>query len=169
MINRSVWSGRLSLPQWPAQRFGSSRSWLQLAVAIAVIGLITFILYLYVLPNSQMSEARARIAQLQQDTEALVRVNAELERQISEYSDLPGVAAQARALGMRPAASYVFFHRDAVRSAPATANSQGQQAQPARAMLPEAYWRDSIEQMRGRVADLTTPWLQRFEELTSPD
>jgi cell division protein FtsB len=167
MINRSAWSGRLSLPQGSVQRFGSLRSWLQLATAIAATGLLTFVLYLYVLPNSQMSEARARIAQLQADAAALVRANAELERQISRYTYLPDVAARARELGMRPPPSYVFFQRDAGASSPATATSPEQPSSTTGSTVSGTSWREPINLMRERVAEITRPWLEKLDELTS--
>jgi len=80
----------------------------QLLLVIFVIIVLTSILILYVLPNSQISEARAQIQTLKAERAALDRQIAEIDRQIAVETDLQKLKARAAALGMGPPKNAMF-------------------------------------------------------------
>ena len=88
------------------------RQALRLALIVLGITFLTAILFLYVLPTSQMNEARAEILDLQLRKAALARQNAQLAREISYYTDLATLEQRARALGMGPPQHAVFLYAD---------------------------------------------------------
>lgn len=73
------------------------------------IALATFVLYLYVLPNSQIDAAEVRIAELQAQKAALERQNAALLQEIMRQSDLKTLEVRASQLGMAPAAGVIYL------------------------------------------------------------
>lgn len=76
---------------------------------VLVIGLMTFIMVMYVLPNSQINAAETQIAQLQAEKAELQRQNAEVLREIARYSDLTSLQVRARQLGMGPVQSAIYL------------------------------------------------------------
>ena len=66
-------------------------------------------LYLYVVPNSEMSAARAHIAELRQEHAMLHRQNAELRKEMARYMDLNTLERRARRLGMGPPKQAVYL------------------------------------------------------------
>lgn len=123
MIERTVLHSPHVRPRWPASGSLLSRGRLissqtvQFMLWLLGVALVTFILYLYVLPTSQMNEAKLRIAQLQAQKAALDRQSAELARQISLYTDLPTLERRARQLGMGPPQRAILFNANAVNAA----------------------------------------------------
>lgn len=109
MIERSALRG--SQPQHQLPLMGQAARVILVIVATAMV---TFMLYLYVLPNSQMSAANARIAELRARKAALMRQNADLQQQIAEHTDLGLIERRARKLGMGPPQGYVFLNMNAV-------------------------------------------------------
>lgn len=91
---------------------------LQVALVVLGIALATFILYLYVLPNSQISAAEARIEELKAQHATLVRQNAEIMRQISAYTDLGTIQLRAQKLGMGPARSVIYLPAASAKTTP---------------------------------------------------
>lgn len=73
---------------------------IQLILTVLGIAGLTLILFLYVLPNSQINAARLRIAELRTQKLALDRQNTELLKEISRHTDLLLVETRARQLGM---------------------------------------------------------------------
>lgn len=86
----------------PGSRAGLSSQILQFALVVAGVALLTFVLFLYVLPNSEMNAAQARIAELKEQKAALNRTNAEVLKEIARYSDMKTLELRARKLGMGP-------------------------------------------------------------------
>lgn len=76
---------------------------------VLVIAAITFILFMYVLPNSQINAADTRIGQLRAEKAELQRQNAEVLREIARLSDLPSLQVRARQLGMGPVQSAIYL------------------------------------------------------------
>lgn len=97
------------LPPGLPRTVSASTQILQVALIILGIALVTFILYLYLLPNSQISEKEAQIGQLKAQHATLVRQNAEIVRQVSAYTDLGTVQQRAKKLGMAPARNVIFL------------------------------------------------------------
>lgn len=93
----------LARPDTPPPAVVSApRPRLHAVLILSGIALLTFALYLYVLPNSQMSEAQARIAQLRAQRDALGRQNAEIIRIAADFTALTRIEKRARELGMAP-------------------------------------------------------------------
>lgn len=88
---------------------------LRRALPILGICLLTFVLYLYVLPNSQISEATARIEELRSIKTSLARQNAEIVRSAVPYTDLATIQQRAKQLGMGPARRYMYLYVTADR------------------------------------------------------
>ena len=88
---------------------GMSSQFLQFAVIVLGIALVTFIMYLYVLPNSQINAAHTKIAELQAQKAELQRQNSEVLKEIALASDLKNLEIRARQLGMGPVQSAVFL------------------------------------------------------------
>jgi hypothetical protein len=86
----------------------SPQTW-QAVLIVLGIALITFVLYLYVLPNSRIDAARVRIADLQAQKAMLERENAALMQEIARASNLKTLEIRAKALGMGPAASAIYL------------------------------------------------------------
>ena len=98
----------------------------QFGLVLLGIAFLTFVLYLYVVPNSEMSAARAHIADLQQEHAMLHRQNAELRKEMARYMDLNILERRARRLGMGPPQQAVYLFRpDTIPAEPGTPG-QGQ-------------------------------------------
>ena len=99
-----------SAPQRAAGgRPGLSSQGVRFALIVAGVAFLTFVLFLYVLPNSEMSAARVRIAELRAQKAALNRANAEVLMQIAHYSDMKTLELRARQLGMGPARQAIYL------------------------------------------------------------
>lgn len=155
MIDRSAVPGRWPAPELSVLKDADlSRQLIRLVALLAVTGLVTFVLYLYVLPNSEISRAEARIAQLQASKANLVRQNAELERQILEMSELPTVAARARELGMRPASGYLFLKVDGPIASVENDSVTPLPSSPSQLGPSQPGWQDQLNTARQRLIDL---------------
>lgn len=115
MIDRPV------LPQPQNRPFGRpsnlpvlARQGLLVVFVLLCIGVMTFALYLYVLPNSQMSEAQARIASLRAQVAVLDRETAENFRRAAEFTNLPVLEARAKKLGMGPPRKILYMPQPAL-------------------------------------------------------
>ena len=82
---------------------------LQFAIIVLGIALITFIMYLYVLPNSQINAAHTKIAELQAQKAELYRQNSEVLKEIALASDLKSLETRARQIGMGPVESAMYL------------------------------------------------------------
>ncbi len=114
-----------SAPSLNLPRAGAGyASIIQVALVVLGIALATFVLYLYLLPNSQISAAEARIEDLKAQHAALVRQNAEIMRQISTYTNLGTVQQRAQKLGMGPARSVIFLPAASAQTTPTPQSNQ---------------------------------------------
>lgn len=91
------------------RQVGMSSQLVQFALIVLGIALVTFIMYLYVLPNSQINAARTKIAELQVQKAELQRQNAEVLKEIAVASDLKNLEVRARQLGMGPVQSALYL------------------------------------------------------------
>jgi hypothetical protein len=100
-----------SLPSEPSSARYSifSPQAFQALLIVLGIAITTFVLYLYVLPNSQIDAARVRIADLRAQTARLERENAALQQLIAQESNLKAIETRAKALGMGPARSAIYL------------------------------------------------------------
>jgi hypothetical protein len=127
---------------------------LQAALALTGIALLTFALYLYVLPNSQMSEAEARIAQLRAERDALRRQNAEIIRLAASFTALTRIEKRARELGMEPPRQ--IFYGTLAPVQPPDGRPQSATQAPALsgpAQSPAPPWQDAIGAAGAWLAD----------------
>ncbi len=106
-----------------AGRFRLPPHALQAALIVVGIVLVTFVLYLYVLPNSQIDAARVRIADLQARKAMLERQNSALLQEIALASNLKTLEVRAKALGMGPARNTIYLRLPG--SSPAAAVGAG--------------------------------------------
>ena len=90
-------------------RIGMSSQLFQFAIIVLGIALFTFIMYLYVLPNSQINAAHTKIAELQAQKAELQRQNSEVLKEIALASDLKSLEIRARQIGMGPVASAIYL------------------------------------------------------------
>lgn len=109
-------STRHSLPG----RLAASPQALQAVLIVLGVALVTFVLYLYVLPNSQIDAAKVRITQLKQQKAALERQNAALLQDIARNSDFETLKNRASKLGMGPAANAIYLKLPDAGSPPAS-------------------------------------------------
>lgn len=107
-------------------KVGMSSQLLQFAIVVLGIALVTFIMYLYVLPNSQINAAYTKIAELQAQKAELYRQNSEVLKEIAVASDLKRLEIRARQIGMGPVGSAIYLsmpaavaHQDSNRTQPA--------------------------------------------------
>lgn len=151
MIERTVLRGPGARPRgvWPGWggllEDATVRQSFQIALLILGIATLTFVLYLYILPTSQMSEARARIAVLRAEKASLSREGAELAREISYFSDLTLLEHRARELGMGPPARAIFL--DPSRAA----HAETKPAAPAQGARPDSTASGMGLDLRARV------------------
>ncbi|MFZ2488313.1 MAG: hypothetical protein WAZ19_09340 [Anaerolineae bacterium] len=73
----------------------------QALLIILGVAVVTFVLYLYVLPNSEIDATELRIADLKTQHAALARENAALQQEIALASQLDKLEDRAFALGMQ--------------------------------------------------------------------
>lgn len=132
---------------------------LQAVLILATIALLTFALYLYVLPNSQMSEAQARIAQLRAERDALSRQSAEMIRLAADFTMLTRIEKRAKELGMGPPRS-IYFGTPAFREEPAESPPTEPRPPSPPVSSPASRWRAAVESTN---AWLTARWRQTFE------
>jgi hypothetical protein len=153
----------------PAGRVLLSPRALQVALIVLGVALATFVLYLYVLPNSQMDAARVRIADLQVQKAALERQNAALHQQIASASNLTTLEARAKALGMGPARNTIYLRlpgsevpapaaQAVVASNPASAGSPATLAE----WLQPEHLQDMLREIRSKVSGAVDSIIQRF-------
>jgi hypothetical protein len=88
---------------------GMSSQLLQFAIIVLGIALVTFVMYLYVLPNSQINAAGTKIAELQAQKAELHRRNSEVLEEIAVASDLKSLEIRARQIGMGPVESAIYL------------------------------------------------------------
>jgi len=126
---------------------------------LGIIALLTFALYLYVLPNSQMSEAQARIAQLRAERDALSRQSTEMIHLAADFTMLTRIEKRARKLGMGPPPS-IFYGAPAIHQAPDAPlpNVQSDPVPPV--PPPAARWWDAVQSTH---AWLSTRWRQALD------
>jgi hypothetical protein len=156
----------------PAGRALLSPRALQVALIVLGVALATFVLYLYVLPNSQMDAARVRIADLQTQKATLERENAALLQQIANASNLTTLEARAKALGMGPARNTIYLRLPG-SEAPAPAAQAIDAGNPASADAPAtlAEWlqrkhlQDLLREIRSKVSGAVDSIIQRFGDL----
>lgn len=136
------------------RRVTISQQAIQAALIALGVALITFVLYLYVLPNSQIDAAKMQIVELQQQKAALERQNATLLQEIARNSDIKTLEDRAKKLGMAPAARSIYL---TFPNSPATPASQADAKQSA-ASAPAGYadWREALS--REHLQD----WLREF-------
>lgn len=141
------------------------------------VGLLTFVFYLYVLPNSQMSEAEARIVLLKSRVEALDRTNSELERQILVYSSMADLESRARKLGMGPPRAYRYLSSGNQLQAssvwpkgPTTQSEVQPEASeaPAQAVqdMQAPPWQSILEAVQIWALDFTSQVRERWSQIT---
>ncbi|MCS6845417.1 MAG: septum formation initiator family protein [Caldilineales bacterium] len=145
---------------WPRVRVPGraiwSRSWLPALAVVALVGLFTVALYLYLVPSSQISETKARIAVLQAERAALARQNARLAQEISAYTELSYIKQRARELGMGPPPAYMYLYVQgpAVAAPAAELPSHPSEPGPSEAPPPSSWWltaRDRALQLLHRL------------------
>lgn len=147
----------------------SPQTWQALLIVLG-IALTTFVLYLYVLPNSQIDAARVRIADLQTQKAVLERENAALMQEIARASDLKTLEIRARALGMGPTTSAIYLSLPDRNPTPA-AQPAASQADPAAegmlATVTEWLQRDHLQErlrdLRWNVSQAVEGIIQRFQ------
>lgn len=134
---------------------------LQAVLILTGIALLTFALYLYVLPNSQMSEAETRIAQLRAERDALSRQNAEIIRIAADFTALTRIEKRARELGMEPP-HRIFYGTLSPPQPPAGRPQSATQVPDASGVVqsPAFPWPDAI---KTAGAWLATRWRQAFD------
>ena len=166
-----------ALPQPPthrpnqslAGRAFSSPQALQAALIVLGVALVTFVLFLYVLPNSQMDAAKVRIAELQARKAMLERENAALLQQIASASDLKTLEVRAAALGMGPTRNAIYLRlpgsAPAAEVRPDAAEEQVGDAGPA--TLAEWLQRENLQEIlrnvRLSVSQAVDQIIQRFQ------
>ncbi len=152
-----------------AGRVALSPQAIQAVFIVLGIALLTFVLYLYVLPNSQIDAARVRIADLQTQKAALERTNAALMQEIARASNLTTLEVRAKALGMGPTTRAIYLNMPDQNPAPAVqpAASQADAAlQDMPATLTEWLQRDRLQErlrdLRWNVSQAVETIIQRF-------
>lgn len=155
-----------------AGRIALSPQALQAMLIVLGIALLTFVLYLYVLPNSQIDAARVRIADLQTQKAALERKNAALMQEIARASNLTTLEARAKALGMGPTTKAIYLNMPEHNPAPAAAQLAASQTDAALqdmpAMLTDWLRRDRLQErlrdLRWNVSQAVEAIIQRFQD-----
>ena len=152
-----------------AGRVALSPQAMQAVFIVLGIALLTFVLYLYVLPNSQIDAAQVRIADLQTQKAALERTNAALMQEIARASNLTTLEIRAKALGMGPTTRAIYLTMPNPNPAPTVqpAASQADAAlQDMPATLTEWLQRDRLQErlrdLRWNVSQAVETIIQRF-------
>lgn len=164
-------------PEAAARRFSLPPHALQAVLIVVGIVLATFVLYLYVLPNSQIDAARVRIADLQTRKAMLERQNSALLQEIALASNLKTLELRAKALSMGPARSTIYLRMPGSSPSPTgtgaaeagssqSSTDANADSQDAPATLSEWLQRDHREnllrQFRQTVSNAVDQVLQRF-------
>ena len=153
-----------------AGRMALSPQTLQAVLIVLGIALVTFVLYLYVLPNSQIDAARMRIADLQLQKAVLERENAALMQEIARASNLAMLEVRARALGMGPTTSAIYLSMPGRNPTAVSQPAIGQEdvaAEDKPATLTEWLQRDHLQErlrdLRWNVSQAVENIIQRFQ------
>ncbi len=151
-------------------RIALSSQTLQAVLIVLGIALVTFVLYLYVLPNSQIDAARVRIADLQLQKAVLERENAALLQEIARASNLATLEARAKALGMGPTTSAIYLSMPGQNPTAVSQPAAGQEdviAEDKPATLTEWLQRDHLQErlrdLRWNVSQAVENIIQRFQ------
>lgn len=158
--SRQTLAGRLVL---------SPQTW-QAVLIVLGIAVVTFVLYLYVLPNSQIDAARVRIADLQAQKAMLERENAALMQEIARASNLKTLELRARALGMGPATSAIYLRLPGQGPTPAV-QPTADQADPATEntlatmtrWLQREHLQERLRDLRWQVSQAVEGIIQSFQ------
>lgn len=102
----------------------------QTSLIVLGIAVVTFIMYLYVLPNSQINAAQTRISGLRAEQAELQRQNSEVLQEIARLSDLTVLRARASQLGMGPVQSAIYLQMPS--------RQEGQEVEPSQPVVPAA-------------------------------
>lgn len=152
-----------------ARRSVFSPQSLQALLIVLGIALATFVLYLYVLPNSQIDAARVRIADLRAQTARLERENAAVQQLIAQQSNLTTIETRAKALGMGPARSAIYLqlpdNSPAVAVAgntPSIAPTTSDELTTITRWLQRNHWEDQLREFRWRVSQVVEGIFQHF-------
>ncbi len=148
-----------------AGRAISSPQTLQAILIVLGVGLVTFVLFLYVLPNSQMDAAKVRIAELQARKAMLERENAALLQQIASGSDLKTLEVRAAALGMGPTRNAIYLRLPSSTPGPETQPAEpaiGHAADPGPATLAEWLEREHLQEVLRSVRLSVSQAVDRF-------
>ncbi len=156
--------------QTPAGRMVfSPQAWQALLIVLG-IAVATFVLSLYVLPNSQIDAARVRIAELQAEKAAWERENAALLQEIASASNLKTLEIRAKALGMGPARSAIYLQLPDSDSALAAATSSATtvpdpESTPATLAewLQRQHLQERLREFRLSVSQAVERVIQRFQ------
>jgi hypothetical protein len=155
----------------------SPQTW-QAVLIVLGIALVAFVLYLYVLPNSQIDAAKVRIADLQAQKATLERENAAVLHEIARESNLKTLEIRAKALGMGPARNAIYLTLPDSNPAPAAQPAAGRVDPAAEygklslkdtpAMLVEWLQRDHLQDrlrdLRWNVSQAVDSVIQRFQK-----
>jgi hypothetical protein len=158
--SRPTLAGRLVL---------TPQTW-QAVLIVLGIAVVTFVLYLYVLPNSQIDAARVRIADLQAQKAMLERENAALMQEIARASNLKTLEVRARALGMGPATSAIYLRLPGQGPTPAVQPTTDQ-ADPATEntlatvtqWLQREHLQERLRDLRWQVSQAVEGIIQAFQ------
>jgi hypothetical protein len=137
----------------------------QFALIMASIAALTLVLFLYVLPNSQINAAHTKIAQLQEQQANLQRQNAEVLQAIARYSDLKTLEIRAQQLGMQPVQSAIYLTlpiietqlAESLATSPANADTRSHRSDPP----DKPALAGPIRQQAEQLLDRTTTWVNR--------
>jgi hypothetical protein len=146
----------------------SPQTWRAVLIVLGIAA-VTFVLYLYVLPNSQIDAARVRIADLQAQKAMLEREDAALMQEIARASNLKALEVRARALGMGPATSAIYLQLPKQSPTPAVQSAAGQAnvaTESTLAAMTEWLQREHLQEqlrnLRWRVSQAVESIIQRF-------
>lgn len=146
----------------------------QLVLTVLIVlgvAVVTFVLYLYVLPNSQIDAAEIRISELQKQKAALERQNAALLQEIARNSDIKTLEVRAKQLGMAPARNAIYLKLPNASSAPAS-QPDGQLDAPVpqpvletvRQWLQDGHLQDGYREVRINISQAVDNVLQRLQQ-----
>jgi hypothetical protein len=154
----------------PTKRPLFSAQVLPALLVVLGVAIATFVLYLYVLPNSQIDAAKMRIANLQAQKATLERENAALLREIALTSNLKTLEIRAQALGMGPANNAIYLSlpsSNATSPATPVAEPVDTEIDPAPTTLTDWLQRerlqDLLRDLRWQVSQVVDRLLQRLQ------
>lgn len=154
-----------------AEQVVFSQQALRVVAVVLGVALATFVLFLYVLPNSQIDAAKVRIVELQAQKAAVQRQNAAILQEIARRSDLTTLEARARELGMGPATSAIYLRLPASQLTEGAAGATRRGAQSGSSQtsqddkpnwLDKQHWQDTLRELRLRVSQFVESAFQRF-------